>query len=105
MHEFKYFENQMLSGLTTKCHQTRSLFQEYNNYSWIRTFSGGILSTVFSVDITKMTTVIKSFLKITYEFKSGWKLFLTLWTFTLHCTKRNSSSFPFYLQSIWQLNK
>lgn len=70
MHELKHFENQMLSGLTTKCHQIRSLFQEYN-YSRIRTFSGGILSTVFSVDITKMTTVIKSFKKITYEFKSG----------------------------------
>lgn len=72
MHEFKHFENQMLSGLPTKCHLTRSLFQEYNNYSGTReNIQWGILPTVFSVEITEMTSVIKSFLKITYEFKLG----------------------------------
>lgn len=48
MHEFKHFENQMLSGLTIKCHLTRSLFQERNNYSGMRqNIQLGILPTVF----------------------------------------------------------
>lgn len=69
MHEFKPFKNHMLSGLPSKVSPDKVIIKECSNYSGMReNIQWGILPTAFSVEITEMTTVIQSFLKVTYEF-------------------------------------